>query len=99
MSSLRDKLRALADELADVIEKSGGDEWVDQTRSPLGRSKHLALAKAGKLPASKEGRKVLIKRSHIEAYLAKKQIVVVDPEADQEREVQRVLAELGRRSA
>lgn len=96
MSALRDRLHAFADELADLLEKSGTDEWVDQTRSPLGRKKHLRLAKTGVLPASKEGRKVLIRRSVIEAYLEKKRVITVDPEADDEREVAKVLAMVGR---
>ena len=95
MSALRDKLHALVDELADVLERAAGDDWVDQKTSPLGRAKHLSLAKRGVLPASREGRRVLIRRSVIEAYLAKKQIIVVDEKAEDEREVQKVLAMLG----
>jgi hypothetical protein len=96
MSALRMKLHALIDEIADVLETGGGDEWVDQTRSPLGRKKHLALAKRGVLPASKEGKQVLIKRSHIESYLATKKVIVVDGEAEEEREVAKVIGMLGR---
>lgn len=99
MSALRSKLHSLVDELADVLERASGDEWIDQARSPLGRQKHLSLAKRGVLPASREGRKVLIRRSVIDAYLARKSIVTVDEQADQEREVQKVLAMVGRKSA
>lgn len=96
MSALREQLHAMVDVIADAIEKSPADEWIDQKRSPLGKEKHLSLARRGVLPSSKEGRQVLIRRSVIDAYLAKKAVVVTDPEADDEREIAKVLAMVGR---
>ncbi len=94
--SLRDELHAFADRIADAIEKtSTGDDWVDQKRSPLGREKHLALVKSGVLPAVKEGRQVLVRRSHLDAYLATKTVVKVNEALEEEREVARVLASIG----
>lgn len=101
MSDVRAKLHALVDEIADMLEKGGGDEWVDQNHSPLGKQKHLALAKSGKLPASKDGRQVFVRRSDIDAYLAKKRVVVaIDETADIEAEANKLFAKLngGRRS-
>lgn len=99
MSALRNKLHAIVDELASVLEQGAGDDWIDQNHSPLGKQKHLSLAKSGKLPASKEGKQVLIRRSAIDAYLAKHAIVLVDSEADEARAVDRLIASAGRRSA
>lgn len=96
-STFRAELHMLVDRIADALEESSrGDAWVDQRRSPLGRAKHLALAKSGVLPAAKEGRQVLVKRSDIDAYLAKHKVVAVDAEADEEREVARIAASIGR---
>lgn len=96
-SSLRDDLHMLIDLIVDAIEEGArADEWVDQKRSPLGRAKHLALAKSGKIAAVKEGRQVLVKRSDIDAYLAKHKVVAVDAEADEKREVARLAATIGR---
>ena len=96
MSALRERLHAFADELADLLERGMSDEWVDQEQSPLGRRRHLALAKSGKLPASKVGRRVLIRRSAIDAYLERKRVLVksVDNEEDEDREAERLLARL-----
>ena len=44
-------------------------EWLDQKTSPLGREKHLRLAREGKLPSRKEGRQVLVHRDDINAYI------------------------------
>ena len=44
-------------------------EWVDQDASPLGRGRHLRLVREHVLRGVREGRKVLVKRSDINAYL------------------------------
>lgn len=81
----------LLDELFDVL-KSGQDEWVDQKHSPLGRKRHLELARTGKLPSSKDGRRVLIRQSAIDAYLAaKKRVVKITDEQAEERDVENAL--------
>lgn len=49
-------------------------ELVDQDDSPLGRRRHLELVRAGKLRAARDGRRVLVRRSDIEAYLAEHEV-------------------------
>ena len=45
-------------------------EWLDQDTSPLGRRRHLELVRTGVLPGKKEGRRVLVRRADLDAYLA-----------------------------
>lgn len=92
--SLRDELRAFADRIADALEKGSADDWVDQKASPLGKAKHLALAKSGKVPAMKEGKQVLIRRSVLDAWIASRP-VEVDASADEEREAVRFATSIG----
>lgn len=73
-TALRDRIRAaalrFADDIATALEvQSNGTEWVDQNTSPLGKRRHLALVRSGTLLGTKEGRKVLVRRSDIDAYL------------------------------
>ncbi len=84
-------------EMLDV--DAGKTEWIDQAHSPLGRRRHLELVRTGVLRASRDGRKVLVRRVDIDAYLAKHQVIRVDENADEEREVAKVLSTMGRRNA
>jgi excisionase family DNA binding protein len=97
--TLRDELHALVDRIADEIERTRrADEWIDQAHSPLGRAKHLRLAREGVLPSSKEGRQILIKRSVLDAYIAKHKVDTVRSDVeDEEREAERIAAGIGRR--
>lgn len=66
--------RRLADDIDELVEaklakSAAGGEWVDQKTSPLGRKKHLRLARQGKFPSKKEGRQVLVRRDDLNAYL------------------------------
>lgn len=93
MISIREKLHALVDEIADAIESHGAADWVDQTTSPLGRRRHLELARTGVLKSSKQGRRVLIKRRDIDAFLEgsrRPAPVGEDDEAEVDRIVRRV---------
>ena len=45
-------------------------EWVDQNTSPLGHRRHLELVRSGALAASRSGKRVLVRRSDLDAYLA-----------------------------
>ena len=45
-------------------------ELVDQHCSPLGKAKHLRLVRAGELKAMKSGKRVLVRREAIDAWLA-----------------------------
>ena len=55
---------------AHVHQGAKGAEWLDQAASPLGRRRHLELVRTGVLPGKKEGRRVLVRRADLEAYLA-----------------------------
>lgn len=44
-------------------------EYYDQHDSPLGRRRHVELARAGKFPSTKEGRRILVLRSDMQKYL------------------------------
>ena len=72
-------LRTFADEVEAELDGMGdpADPWIDQDHSPLGKWKHLELAKTGVLKASKGHRKkVLIKQSEIDRYLAEHPVKV-----------------------
>lgn len=66
--------RMIADAVGEMIEAYTAkgvtaNEWIDQFSSPLGQHRHLRLAREGKLRATREGRKVLVRRSDLNAYL------------------------------
>jgi len=101
MNPLRDALHRAADLIADAIEVDKAPEWIDQNSSPLGKSRHLSLVRRGVLQGHKDGRRVLVRRTDIEAYLTKRQVIKVNEKAEFEREVAKILAAVGpvRRSA
>jgi len=45
--------------------------YYSQHDSPLGRTRHLELARRGTLPATKVGRRVLVPRDRVHAYIEK----------------------------
>ena len=98
-TDLRMKLHSLIDQIVDAIEATAAPEWVDQTNSPLGRRRHLELARTGVLKSTKDAGKVRIRRSDIEAYLLRKTVIRVDEKADLDREAARVLATMGRKAS
>ena len=51
-------------------------EWVDQNGSPLGKRRHLELVRAGTLPATKEGGRVLVRRADLNHFLTTSRSVV-----------------------
>ena len=67
-------LVALADSLdAAPVEapRPAGESWVDgRSCAPLRRRKFLALIAAGELPAVADGRRWLVRRSDLDAFLA-----------------------------
>lgn len=72
--------RAIADAIDDLVEArvargAARAELVDQNSSPLGRRRHLELVRAGKLPATRDGRRVLVRRSDLDAYLDEHEVV------------------------
>ncbi len=98
MSDLRSELHAFVERIVDAIEGRAGDDWVDQKASPLGRARHCELVRSGKIKGVKEGRRVMARRSDIEAYLAKHEVIRVDAKADDVAEVARVKALLEKKS-
>src|SRR5262245_46482863 len=99
-----DRAKALlATAIEEIVEATldmkgeGSGEWVDQATSPLGRRRHCALVRAGKLPACRDGRRVLVRRADIEAYLATKRVVVVNESNDDVREIARIVSDFSRR--
>lgn len=65
------KLVEAIDELVEarIAKGSARSEWVDQDSSPLGRDRHLRLVRRGVLKAVREGRRRLVRRADLEAYL------------------------------
>lgn len=45
------------------------DDWIDQHGSPLGRRLHCAAAREGRLAARKVGRRWLVRRTDLEAFI------------------------------
>lgn len=70
---LHPALHALAEFVRDVVQQTTAPreaDWVDQHESPLGKRRHLELVRAGVLPGSKRGRRVFVRRTDIEAFIA-----------------------------
>lgn len=97
--------RTIAEGVAEMIEATiargvAAGEWIDQKRSPLGKRRHLELARSGRIPHRKIGRLVLIRREDINAYLEREGIMRGKPVTDDEDVVdviERVTAASGRR--
>jgi len=101
-------LRALARLLAPLIAPeitllpaNDREEWIDQGCSPLGRRMHCAAARDGRLTARKVGRKWLVRRADLEAFILRHGKPSPDPVtvetadlADDER-IRALLAECG----
>lgn len=58
------------------------EEWVAPDASPLGKRRTLALARSGALESSKVGRRVLIRRTSLDAYLRRHERGVEEREED-----------------
>lgn len=99
MSTLRSRIEAaavrFADEIVSAIEiHSGGTEWVDQHESPLGKRRHLEAVRRGDLKGRKEGRRVLVRRAEVDAYLERNAVATKTDTEDADD----VLREMGLRS-
>ncbi|WP_438014897.1 helix-turn-helix domain-containing protein [Sorangium sp. So ce315] len=80
--------------------KGDGDPWVSQEDSPLGRREHCKLARSGALPGRKVGKRWLVRRSELDAYIeahgATPKPAEAEPAGDQdEPTADDVLHELG----
>ena len=93
---------AIADAIDELVEArlakgAARAELVDQSSSPLGRRRHLELVRAGALPAMRDGRRVLVRRSDIDAYLAGLEVApVLSTEDDVDGMVARIVGQGGR---
>jgi hypothetical protein len=80
-----DVLRVLAQALAPYLRQSLGSsdsgdlEYYHQNNSPLGRRRHLSLVRQGVLRGRKVGKRVLVSRHHMAAFLEEHPIAAVDP--------------------
>lgn len=88
--------RKLADAIDELIEArlakgAARSEWVDQNNSPLPKWKHLDLVRRGVLSGVREGRRVLIRRADLDAYL---QEHAVKPRPVADDDVDAMIAEI-----
>lgn len=79
--------RQIAEGISEMIEATiargvAANEWVDQHHSPLGKRRHLELARKGKLPSKKHGQLVLVKREDMNAYLEREGLTRARPTDD-----------------
>jgi len=51
------------------------------------------------LKGVKDGRRVMVRRADVDAYLAKRTVIKVDEKADEDREAARILVAMQRKSA
>lgn len=67
-------IRILAEGIAELVKATideglAGGEWVDQHHSPLGKRRHLELCRTRKLPSQKLGKRVLVRRDDMNAFI------------------------------
>lgn len=65
-------LRAMETLVVEVAQGSGesdATDWVDQYHSPLGRRAHIEAIKSGQLPGYRIGRRMLARRSDLDAFV------------------------------
>lgn len=60
----------VAAEIRNIRQTSSDDAWIDQESSPLGRRMHCSLARRGVLAARKVGRRWMVRRADLEAFIA-----------------------------
>jgi hypothetical protein len=92
------RLAELYRELASIHEhlsREGGEDYVDQRHSPLGARLHCRLARTGELPGYRAGRRVLIQRAHIEAYLERHRVTPTEPALGTQDDDDDLLAAIG----
>jgi hypothetical protein len=59
-------------------------EWISPEASPLGKRRTLALCRAGALESSKVGRKVLVRKASLDAFLRRHERGVDMPAEDED---------------
>ncbi len=93
--------RVIADAITDLVEALVAkgvvaSEWIDQDASPLGRRRHLDLVRSRVLPGVREGRKVLVRRRDVEAYLEKR---AATPVVEDDEDVEGLMNAVTKRAA
>jgi hypothetical protein len=84
--------------LADAIEaQPSTPKYYDQATSPLGRRRHLELARHGAFPHVKDGRRVLVRVEDVQAFLDAKRVVRVTSRDDDDTEAERLVERMKRR--
>jgi len=70
-SALEIETRRIArEEAAAVLESDiSPADWVDQIRSPLGKRAHLDAARRGDFPSRRVGKRVLVRRRDLDAFI------------------------------
>ena len=101
---MADTLSAFIEQLADLVAdrvverlREGSSGVVDQTTSPLGRRRHIAAIRSGKLIGRQVGRQYLAQRADVDAYIrgTQRTHAVVEDHPD---EVDQLADELGLRN-
>ena len=93
LSALEGYLRVILGDMTSAT------EWVDQHTSPLGKRLHMASVRRGDLRGVKHGRRILVRRADLDAFLAscstRRRASARDPdEATDERSANEVAASL-----
>ncbi len=71
---IRELLHALADEIADHVDRSAqGAEYYDQDSSPL-PTMHALLVRTGKVPGFKVNRRILVRKSDMHAFIERHRV-------------------------
>jgi hypothetical protein len=100
--SLHERLAALYAELADVHRRLASDEgalYYDQRSSPLGPRLHCGLVRSGAIPGFRAGRRILIRRVDLDAYLERHRIEPTKVLQESPDEIDQLLATVGGRAA
>lgn len=75
-------VRAIALEVVRAELGERGDDWIDQSHSPLGRRIHCRLVRSGALSGVSVHRRVLVRRRDLDAYIEARRAPAVDADAD-----------------
>jgi hypothetical protein len=71
-------------------------EYYDQNTSPLGRRRHLELARQGAFPFAKDGRRVLVLVADVRAFLAAKRVVPIREKYDDQTAADMLIQDMTR---
>lgn len=108
VSALRLELYAAVDRIIDALEKAPRpDDWIDQEHSPLGKAKHIEKVRTGEIPGVRDGKQYLVRRSDLDAYLAKRKgdvrplksgaVAAAEEAAGREARAARIAAGIGKK--